>query len=263
MFKQFNSLLLKTDLKRVPFGQFSTATTLKEKWDLVTAVCLERKPLITTPLTKLELDYKNLLSQVEFERSLKSDHEMRIEKELKQLEQLKKGDDVEVHLKDTAQDFADASAEELSKFKSADRTTEADKKNDDKALDRKLDKHLVLVMKQKIGQKDLYLLPQAMRNDGETLRQAAERILKSTCGNELKATVYGNAPSGFYKYKYPSSVREKNQTVGAKVFIYFARYEKGQLQTKSPDYKWLDRTELNKILPEEYANSLSEMLVDE
>jgi hypothetical protein len=28
-----------------------------------------------------------------------------------------------VHLKDTAQDFADASAEELSKFKSADRTT--------------------------------------------------------------------------------------------------------------------------------------------
>jgi large subunit ribosomal protein L46 len=55
---------------------------LKEKWDLVTAVCLERKPLITTPLTKLELDYKNLLSQVEFERSLKSDHEMRIEKEL-------------------------------------------------------------------------------------------------------------------------------------------------------------------------------------
>jgi hypothetical protein len=30
-------------------------------------------------------------------------------------------------------------------------------------------------MKQKIGQKDLYLLPQAMRNDGETLRQVIIR----------------------------------------------------------------------------------------
>mgnify|MGYP005984746735 FL=1 len=41
----------------------------------------------------------------------------------KQLEQLKKGDDVEVHFKETAQDFVDAGTEELTKFKFASRIT--------------------------------------------------------------------------------------------------------------------------------------------
>ena len=63
-------------------AEFSTSNALREKWDLITAVCLERKPVVTQSLTKLEEDYKQLLAQIEFERSLKSDHEMRHEKEL-------------------------------------------------------------------------------------------------------------------------------------------------------------------------------------
>lgn len=41
----------------------------------------------------------------------------------KQLEQLKKGADIDVYLKDTAQDLVDAGNEELAKFKSASRVT--------------------------------------------------------------------------------------------------------------------------------------------
>lgn len=48
---------------------------------------------------------------------------------------------------------------------------EADKKNDSTSLERKLDKHLVLLVEQQIGQQDLFLLPQALSEDGETLRQ--------------------------------------------------------------------------------------------
>lgn len=50
-----------------------------------------------------------------------------------------------------------------------------DKANNIKSLNRKLDKHLVLLTKQKIGDKDFYLLPQALRLDGETLKQVYRR----------------------------------------------------------------------------------------
>lgn len=46
--------------------------------------------------------------------------------------------------------------------------------------------------------------------------QTAQRILKNTCP-EVKAQFYGYAPAGFYKYKYPKNVQEKNGSVGAKV----------------------------------------------
>lgn len=46
-----------------------------------------------------------------------------------------------------------------------------DKVNNLKSLNRKLNKHLVLLVKQKIGGNDFYLLPQALRLDGETLKQ--------------------------------------------------------------------------------------------
>lgn len=93
--------------------------------------------------------------------------------------------------------------------------------------------------------------------------QTADRILQDTCGKDIKVMVYGNAPCGFYKYKYPTAVRKESETVGAKVFIYFARYEKGSLNSKNVDYRWLDREELYKILPNAYAESLSDMLINE
>ncbi|VEN58582.1 unnamed protein product [Callosobruchus maculatus] len=86
-----------------------------------------------------------------------------------------------------------------------------------KSLQRKLDKHLVLVVNQTLGDKKHYLLPQGLLQAGETLRQAAERVLKQNCGSDLCAQIYGNAPCGFYKYKYPKSLTEETGVVGAKV----------------------------------------------
>lgn len=48
---------------------------------------------------------------------------------------------------------------------------EADKRNDITSLDRKLASSLVLLVKQKLGEKEFYLLPQAIREDGETMKQ--------------------------------------------------------------------------------------------
>ncbi|XP_018579215.1 39S ribosomal protein L46, mitochondrial isoform X2 [Anoplophora glabripennis] len=236
----------------------------REKWDLLSAVCVERKPVITPALNDLEQQYKQYLQEVEFEKSLKCDHEMKHESEKRAIESLKKGGnfDEEVNLKQTAQDFVDAANEELAQFKPAEKVTEPDKNNDLKSLERKLDKHLVLVLDQKIGDKNYFMLPQGVRQDGETLRQTAERVLRENCGDDIKVQIYGNAPCGFYKYKYPKAVQNTNGAVGAKVFFYFARYVKGQLPQEKIDYKWLDRTELQKNLPSAYSNSVSQFLLN-
>lgn len=63
-------------------GYSSTATSINSKWDLFTAVCLERKPIITPPPNELEAKFLKLLTDIEFERSLMSDHELQHELDL-------------------------------------------------------------------------------------------------------------------------------------------------------------------------------------
>lgn len=46
--------------------------------------------------------------------------------------------------------------------------------------------------------------------------QTAERILKENCP-DVKANFLGNAPAGFYKYKYPKIVQNQSGVIGAKV----------------------------------------------
>jgi large subunit ribosomal protein L46 len=46
------------------------------------------------------------------------------------------------------------------------------------------------------------------------MRQAAERVLNIKCGDAVKAKFLGNAPCGFYQYKFPPTA---NIGTGAKV----------------------------------------------
>lgn len=253
-------------LKHVVSVRTQAQNNTNQKWDLFSAVCLERKPVVTPALTEIEKEYKQYLKDLEFELSVKSNFELRHEADVKHLAVLKEGgeiDDTEVNLKQTAQDLKDLWNAEAAEFKPADKITDADKKNDLKSLNRKLDKHLIFVVNQKLGDKKLYMLPQGLRQDGETLRQVAERVLKETIGSELKTQIYSNAPCGFYKYKYPANIQQERNVVGAKIFIYFARYLKGQPSLKGIDYKWLDRTELDKTLPPQYKSSVQQFLIDE
>lgn len=64
---------------------------------------------------------------------------------------------------------------------------EADKKNDRTSLHRKLDRNLVLLVKEKLGDEDVWMLPQAEWRPGETLRGTAERTL-ATLSGESSAT---------------------------------------------------------------------------
>lgn len=199
-----------------------------------------------------------MLADIEFENSMKSDHEIRHERDLLMAERLKKGDvelDLDESVKQTAQDAKDAYKEELKKFQFASRTTEADSKGDRKSLERKLDETLMLLVEQTVGEKKHFLLPQGLRNEGETLRETADRVIREKCGDSLSARIYGNSPVGFYKYKYPSGHRQN--AVGAKVFFYRAvvNDNSGPINTPST-FEWLTKAEMDGKLPSDYSKSV-------
>lgn len=198
---------------------------------------------------------------MEFEQSYKSDFEIRHEKDKLITELTQKGnlDDVDTALQQTAQDLKDAWRDELHKFQLNSRVTEADRKNDIKSTNRKLEETLILLVEQKLGNNNHMLLPQGKRQDGETMRQTAERVVKENCGDDIEVMFYGNAPCGFYKWKYPSD--QRGDAVGGKLFFFRSAYKKGRIDEKQAKYEWLDKTELKGKLNNQYASSVSQFLL--
>ncbi|XP_014478687.1 PREDICTED: 39S ribosomal protein L46, mitochondrial [Dinoponera quadriceps] len=237
---------------------FSTAPVIK-KWDLYSSVCLERHPITVQSMQEIELKFYNMLRKIEFEDSLKNDHELKKEREENQSKITKSDMDMETILIQTAQEFEDSNLEELKNFKFAPRITKFDEQNETSSLKRKLDKNLLLLVHQKIGDKHYWIPPQGIRQEGETMRQTAERVLQNECGTKIKVKFYGNAPIGFYKYKYPRKLQEK-ESCGAKIFYFLAKYVDGDI-TDNVKYQWLDHEELEKVLPREMQKSISQFML--
>ncbi|XP_061388338.1 large ribosomal subunit protein mL46-like [Musca vetustissima] len=257
-----NQVRLNTLSLSRPFASAPGAAAKQEKWDLYAGVLVERLPVVSKELNALEKEFQEYLWRVEFEKSLKSDSELQHERDLKQAELLKKGqvDLDEAASKQTAQDLKDAYTEELNKFEKASRTTADDKANNILSTNRCLDDTLYLLVEQTVGSKKHFLLPQGPRLDGETMRQAAERIVREKCGDQLDLLFYGNAPCGFYKYKYPASVRD--QSVGAKVFFFRASLKNGNVDKNiSKNFAWMQKDALStKLNNERYVESVQKFL---
>ncbi|EDX08864.1 GD13646 [Drosophila simulans] len=220
-----------------------------EKWDLYAGVLVERLPVLSKSLNPLEKQFQDLLWRVEYENSLKSDHELKHEREIVQTELIKQGK-IHVDLEDarskhTAQDLKNAYVEELKKYQLGSRTTPDDKANRTTSTDRCLDDTLYLLGK---------------REEGESMRQTAERVLRESCGQELQVLFYGNAPVGFHKYKYPRN--QRTESVGAKVFFYRASLRSGQVPENLTKFEWLPKEALNgKLTNAAYAESVKKFLL--
>ncbi|EDW17620.1 39S ribosomal protein L46, mitochondrial [Drosophila mojavensis] len=252
--------------KQLTRSQSTSTQGAKEKWDLYAGILVERLPVVSKTLNPLERQFQDLLSQVEYENSLKSDFELKHERDLLQKELIKQGK-VQVDLDDsvakqTAQDLKDAYKEELKKFQVAPRTTPDDAANKLTSTDRCLEDTLYLVVKQKLGEQEHFVLPQGLRKDGESMRQTAERVLSERCGKDLQVLFYGNAPVGFHKYKYPS--KQRSESVGAKIFFYRASLRAGNVnvEQQAVPYEWLPKETLNKkINNAKYAESINKFLI--
>ncbi|XP_064607099.1 large ribosomal subunit protein mL46-like [Liolophura sinensis] len=237
-------------------------------WQLWSAVCIERPAVITQPMTDLEKAYLSDLLQVEHEHSYLSEHEIRHKNDLLKAEQNRMQDDVGDadidSVKQTALDQEDVWESEFQAFTPADRITDADRKNDMKSLRRKLDRKLFFIIKQKLGDTTNWVLPQGYCAQGESLRQAAERVLQTQVGPVAKAIFMGNVPCGFYKYKFPSALQTQTKSLGVKLFFFKAYWLNGEIQKGADveDYLWLTKDELLQYLKSDYYKTIKDFIFE-
>ncbi|XP_001916683.1 large ribosomal subunit protein mL46 [Equus przewalskii] len=235
-------------------------------WRLLGAMCLQRPPLVSKPLTPLQEEMAALLQQIEIERSLYSDHELRALSEAQQLAKRKADlydeEDGERNIL-LVQDLEDVWEQKFLQFKPGARITEADKKNDRTSLLRKLDRNLVLLVKEKLGDQDVWLLPQAEWQPGESLRGTAERTLAMLSENNMEAKFLGNAPCGHYKFKFPQAMRTES-ILGAKVFFFKALLLTGDFSEagKKDRHVWVSKEELGDYLKPKYLAQVRRFLLD-
>ncbi|XP_009698445.1 PREDICTED: 39S ribosomal protein L46, mitochondrial, partial [Cariama cristata] len=204
---------------------------------------------------------------IELEKSQYSDHEIRRLEEEEQLRRRKESmcDDDEAPGKTVimAQDLEDKWEQQLLQFKSAPRITDADKNNNRTSLNRKLDSNLMLLVKQKIGNQELWLLQQSNQELWQTLRSTAERAMVTFLGDHIQAKILGNAPYGIYKYKFPRAIRTEDN-MGAKVFFFKAFLQSSDLSQAElkEDYLWVTKDELGDYLKLEYLKKVNRFLLD-
>nr|XP_033776362.1 39S ribosomal protein L46, mitochondrial isoform X2 [Geotrypetes seraphini] len=151
-------------------------------WRLFGAVCLQRLAVVSRAKDPVQEAMAEMLGQMEVEKSLYSDHEIGL-KEDKERIQRQQSENYDSDDEDsgkrlmTLEDLEEIWEQKFKQFKAGPRVTDADKKNDRMSLNRKLDDNLVLLVKEKIGNEEVWLLPQVDWQCGETIRQTAERAL--------------------------------------------------------------------------------------
>ncbi|GAU91378.1 hypothetical protein RvY_03641 [Ramazzottius varieornatus] len=243
------------------------------KWQLISAVCLERPPVVSAPLNEMERSFAALLDKQEFETSWLSDHELTKLQEAGKAKRKKKQQDAEedvaqedAAVKETAQDLEDKWNENFQKFAPADRTTEADQRNDVKSLNRKLDRKLYLVVNQQLGDAPQWVFPQGPWQNGESMRQTAERVLHAHCGETMKCSFLGSVPFGFCKYKYPVESDIAKEFYGAKVFFFKALLNRNSANVTPSedikDFKWATREELEQTVIPKYFNRIERFMYE-
>lgn len=229
------------------------------------AVCLQRLPVISADCTTIEAEFKQMLGQMELEKSLLSDHELQLLEDAERMSR-KQGDDYDSDEEDShrgqeivlAQDLEDSWEQKLKTFEMAPRVrSEVDK--DVTSVERCLADSLILLAEQQVGDEKLWLLPQTQWQEGETLRQTAERALASLPdAAAFKATFLGNAPCGVYKYKLPRAVRTEG-SAGMKVFFFKAVLaDRGAPAASAGPFMWLKRSELERHLKPAYMRKVEQ-----
>lgn len=157
---------------------------------------------------------------------------------------------------------------------------DADLINNEKSIDRSLDKYLYLVSKIKFGSEEHWLFPQEAHQQGESLRGTAERIVQDwfpskngECSIHVK--FLGNSPAAYYTYRYPPKVAEERGKQGVRLFLFKCDLDRnhcahGAMEgtigdrllkpNVKGDYAWLTREEIEKRMPARYWNSIGKAM---
>ncbi|KAI5863169.1 39S mitochondrial ribosomal protein L46-domain-containing protein [Durotheca rogersii] len=145
-----------------------------------------------------------------------------------------------------------------------DRITEADKTNDIRRLDRKLDQTLYLIVKRSDGS---WHFPTDDVTTDDSLHGTAARALEYSAGVNMNTWIVGRAPVAHIIIKpelnEDSSVKKRAE----KIFFLKGRIMAGQADLKKnryglEDFNWLTKEELRKKLPYDYFHSVRNVMAD-
>ncbi|XP_072236215.1 large ribosomal subunit protein mL46 isoform X2 [Leuresthes tenuis] len=278
-FVQFLSSFSWTPVGRAGCRQFSIAPvcratpqskTVMERtsspWTLMAAVCLQRLPVISADCSPIEQQFKEMMQQMELEKSLLSDHELRLLEDAERMSR-KQADDYDSDEEESqgnqeimlTQDLEDTWEQKLKSFQPVLRVR-ADVDKDLTTVERCLASSLVLLAEQQVGGEKQWLLPQAPWQEGETLRQTAERALSSLPAG-FRATFLGNAPCGVYKYKLPKAARTES-SIGTKVFFFKAILaDSAPFKSPNASLQWLKKSELQQFLKPAYMMKVDRFIL--
>ncbi|XP_028297210.1 large ribosomal subunit protein mL46 [Gouania willdenowi] len=236
-------------------------------WTLMAAVCLQRLPVISAEPSPIEQQFKHLLQQIELEKSVLADHELRLLEDAERMRR-KQANDYDSDEEEgrggqeiiMTQDLEDVWDQKLKEFQPEPRVRD-DIDKDVTSAERCLQDKLILLAEQQVGGEKLWLLPQTQWKEGETLRQTAERALASLPATDLKATFLGNAPCGVYKFKLAKAARTQSSE-GVKVFFFKAILsDPAPPKTHTASFVWLKKTELESYLKPKYLQKVNRFIL--
>ncbi|CAL9701176.1 unnamed protein product [Knipowitschia caucasica] len=261
-FRQFGtSSVCRMSLKPGPASQSAGLA----RYSLAAAVYVQRLPVVSADWSPTEQRFRDMMAQMELEKSLLSDHELRLIEDAERLKR-KQADDYDSDEEDVQMDQDIVLAQDLEdswehKFRNMQFTPRVrdDVDQDLSSVQRCLMDFLVLVSEHAVGDQKLWLLPQREWQEGETLRQTAERALASLPVG-LEATFLGNAPCGVYKYKLPKPLRT-DSSIGTKVFFFKAVLSEPSASSHSA-LLWLKKSELQSYLKPSYMMKVEPFIID-
>lgn len=123
------------------------------------------------------------------------------------------------------------------------RTTPADEKKDIKALDRKLDSTLYLV----VNNKEWRLPSFEVSEEATSLHEAAEAGLRELGGSNINTWTVSNTPAAVIKGDVPE-------------FVIKSHILHGQFAPKNLDFAWLTKEEIKEKVKPEYFTSVEALL---
>lgn len=201
------------------------------------SICLERHAAVTCQPPEIVQKFSKMLKQVELENSLLSNYELeKIEltnpkKKLASRESVDAQDANRTSVKMTVKDIEEHCIKELQNLKTL---LSANEKKDKKSQIK--DCSMFLVTKQITPQKELWLLPEDVINNNESIVQEIKRIVESKFGKNVKVSLYGNVP--FWNSSFQENSKDEKKKT-KKIIYVMAKYLDGPIECDQ-QHQWMD-----------------------
>ena len=237
---------MRRGIERFPFEGPDPSKAYTNGWRLASAAVLERYPVIVPEPPAFEASYLRGKFHAQNSWSRPISEEWFKDQGIEGSDRWKKED-------------------ELAKlFIPAERTTQADKDDNRKSLERALDQKLYFIIKRTEKSKHWQFPQQLIENDETKMKETAENALKAVVPIKNRPQWYwwNYTPSCHLEHVYPKWFQEKHDVYGIMILFYRAQLIKGEIEglRHGSDYLWVTTKELPEYLSAEYYQAIQPFL---